>query len=324
MEMPGHGEMRVTYYQPSSRLAAVALALGLSVAMAVVLAFVYGYVVGKLSSVGYITAILAFGFGICMGLASTLSLRLGKVHSKGASWLVVILAGVIGYSAHWVVWTYVVLTRAGADLPLTDLLINPQIVWNFVLSSYKSGTWSIRGWTPTGGTLRALWFLEAVIIFAGTLKMGRRSVGVRPFCQGCNVWCVGPTQVAVLGTAGLGTEDIRTNEQRRSMLRERVERGDWAYLATLGYPDDENLFYRLELYICPQCEHTSTLTVQEVRADRIEADEGDRLVEGISGGLLSSRAETWTEAIVDKLLITARDVAALRQLQIAAPRDETR
>lgn len=291
--MPG------TYYQSSGRspVVGVLLSMGLSAIAAIVLAFAYAYLINYIPIAGYITFLFSIGFGIGMGFIAAFTLRLGKVRGKGASWLVFLVTALIGFVVSWVVWTYVTLNRAEIDVGLMDLFKNLGGTWAVIKGFNEAGAWSLRGWTPTGGILWVLWFVEAALIFGATLVMGLGHIGDEAaFCERCNVWCKSIEGAAVVGH----DNNLPAGAEPAETLKQRAEQSDWAYFSGLPQPDINGLFYRIDLHVCEQCKQTNTLTVQEVS---VSVDkEGDR-------------SENAT-AVVDKLLITPQDVEKLSQLRV--------
>ncbi|MBF9220133.1 hypothetical protein [Hymenobacter ruricola] len=189
------------YYQPSNKmpLGGVLLFLLGGVLAAAVLAFVYIYAVWYIPFV-YINFFLCLGFGLVLGGALLLLARAGKLRSPAG---VGALAGLVGLAAVYLEWSlYLTLlfnaettgTGREADTSTSfsagifaDALTHPGAMWSAINQINATGTWSLKGATPTGLFLWLVWLVELVIILGGAYLMAR-SQATEPFSELTNEW----------------------------------------------------------------------------------------------------------------------------------------
>jgi hypothetical protein len=275
------------YYRHSGSFApaAAGAAAAAGVAVAAALAVAYAYAVLYIPLAGYVSIVLSTGFGLGMGLASGLLLRLGKVRNVLVANLLVAGVALVGLYVAWAVWTYALLRRSGVDDARLLPILNPLLLGKLVVAINETGAWSIRSFTPTGPVLALFWLAELVIIFLAATVSGVASVSAGVFCESCGEWCQKSEGVALLGA------------QTPSYLRRRLEERDFPFLARLGSaPAHAAELFRVDLHSCTSCEVTQALSVQHVRVTK-----------GKDG---KPREET--SAVVDKLMISPAESRWLR------------
>ncbi|GAB3872199.1 hypothetical protein GCM10028824_22310 [Hymenobacter segetis] len=189
------------YYQPSNKmpLGGVLLFLLGGVLAAAVLAFVYIYAVWYIPFV-YINFFICLGFGLVLGGILLLLARAGKLRSpKG----VAVLAVLVGLAAIYLEWSvYLTLlfntetTGTGRDADTStsfsaalfgDVLTHPAAMWAAIDKINATGTWSLKGATPSGAFLWFVWVVELVIILGGAYLMAS-SQADEPFSELTNEW----------------------------------------------------------------------------------------------------------------------------------------
>jgi hypothetical protein len=241
------------YYRHSGRFSPAGLAAAGSVGLVagVVLGVVYAYAILYIPLAGTVTFILTGGFAFVLGLVVGMVLHATKVRSTTVAALTALPVALVALLASWIAWLYALLQRADAvDVSLLDFVTNPAALWQVLLEVNRVGAWSLKGATPTGGLLWALWACEALIIVVGTVVVARGHVD-EPFCEDCERWCEEEKGIAVTGPAEAG------------MLRERLEASDFAALKALP-PATQTATTRFDLHQCPQCHATSTLTAKAI------------------------------------------------------------
>lgn len=289
------------YYKHSGNFSpgGAAVALLVTALVAFPLAYIYAYLVLYIPIAGYITFILSALFGCLLGLVATRTLMWGKVRNTGVALAVIVLASLWALYASWAVWIYALLRRAKMQLDLLPILLRPDVLWELIKKVNEVGAWRLRSWTPTGMALWIFWAGEAALILGLAFFVGLVMFRENPYCEACNSWCK--------ETEGVGT----VNAGDRAELKQRMEAKDFSFLEKLGQvPPDAREWFRLDLYECPSCHMTNTLTVKTVTAK----------VEGKDG-----KASQQTEDLLDKLVIAAGDVETIRRIgqKLAPPAPET-
>lgn len=240
------------YYRHSGRFSpiAVAKAFALGLVVTVPLAFVYSYILVYLPIIGMITFILTAGFAAVVGVVVGRVMHAGKVRNHVVAVATALPVALFALWAAWVTWVYALLHRADADVGLIDLVFDPAGLWRIITLINAKGAWSLKGLTPTGGLLWALWALEAAIIAGVVVLVARESVS-SPFCEGCDRWCEEQKAFAVLGPT------------KKDALAPRLEQGDYAVFQEMTATNDST-FTRLDLHQCPQCLGSAALTATSV------------------------------------------------------------
>ena len=280
------------YYRHSGGLnpAGLLAALAAGTAAALAIGFAYAYVDKYIPEV-HLNALACGVAGAAIGGVPAAILRRAKVRHLPAALLVIGLVAVAGLYASWVTWE-AILTQGGlANLRM--LATHPAAVGRFAVRINAVGTWAIgstsssSGNTNTSGAfLWVIWAAEAAMLVGVPLMVGKSMLSSKPFCDGCDRWCDGPTVVRATGVpAGGDVADVRR----------RLEAADFAYPATLGPPSatDRLTFAR---HGCDRCGKLNTLTVSRktIRVDR------------------KGRArQATTKVLVNKLLVSREDLARL-------------
>jgi hypothetical protein len=140
-----------------------------------------------------------------------------------------------------------------------------------------------------GILLWCVWIVEAGIVLwlaiSMTLKMGKALL----YCERCQAWC--PS----------GRRLFSTPPGDNELLKQRLESKDFSYLISLG-PEKKPLpstWYEVYLHSCDQCRDLNTFTVKAVS------------VQVNKKGQQKKRER----ALVDKLLLSTKEVQALQSLK---------
>ena len=189
------------YYQPSNKmpLGGVLLFLLGGVLAAAVLAFVYIYAIWYIPFV-YINFFICLGFGLVLGGILLLLARAGKLRSPKGVGVLAVLVGLAALYLEWSVYLTLLFnsetTGAGraADTSTSfsaslfgDVLTHPGAMWTAIRKINETGTWSLKGATPSGLFLWFVWLVELVIIL-GRAYLLARSQADEPFSELANEW----------------------------------------------------------------------------------------------------------------------------------------
>lgn len=254
------------YYQPSNKMpiGGVLLFLLGGVLAAAVLAFVYIYAIWYIPFV-YINFFLCLGFGLVLGGILMLLARAGKLRSpKG----VAVLAVLVGLAAIYLEWSvYLTLlfnsetTGTGRDADTStsfssslfgDVLTHPGAMWEAIGKINATGTWSLKGATPSGLFLWVIWLLELIIILGGAYFLAR-SQADEPFSEVTNEWADEETLAHPIAYA-----------YDAAQTRTALETGQFHALAPHAAQSEFDPFARLKLHCVaadPGCRY---LTLENV------------------------------------------------------------
>ncbi|MCI0365653.1 MAG: hypothetical protein L0Y44_04255 [Phycisphaerales bacterium] len=239
---------RAEYYKPSGdfTVAGPLLMLGIGAVAAVILGSVYGYLI-QYNPIVYINVIGALVFGGGLGWAAGIGIRRGKVRAPLIATLDGLAVGAMGVFVAWVVWIHAFAGRAGANV----WIFNPAELWAVIQQVAATGAWSLKGATPTGLALYAVWAIEALMI-AGICVLVCRNAASKPFCEPCAQWAQSKTPSQSFGAV----DDL-------DALRRRLEAGEIDALAALGAPSPERSL-AVTLLECPTCNDAGFLTVETI------------------------------------------------------------
>ncbi|GAB3635297.1 hypothetical protein GCM10027422_08870 [Hymenobacter arcticus] len=254
------------YYQPSNKMppAGILALLAGGVAAALVLALVYIYAVWYIPFV-YINFILCLGFGLLLGAALALLVRLGKLRSPGAVGGLALLVGFVAVYLEWSVYLTLLLnsettgTGKEADTSTSfsaslfaDVITHPAAMWSAMRQVNETGTWSLKGSTPSGLFLGVIWVIEAVMILGGVYLMARAQA-TEPFSETSNEWADEETLPHPIGYA----QDIETT-------RTALESGQFHHLTPHTSAVAEDPFARLSLHSAPNDPNCRYLSLHNV------------------------------------------------------------
>lgn len=254
------------YYQPSNKMpvaGSLALLAG-GVVAALLLAVVYIYAVWYIPFV-YVNFFLCLGFGLLLGAVLALLVRLGKLRSPAAAGGLALLVALVAVYLEWGVYLTLLLnsesTGTGADADtstsfsaslLADILVHPSAMWLAMQKINETGTWSLKGATPSGVFLGIIWIVEALIIVGGTYWLAR-SQATEPFSEISNEWTTEETMAHPL-----------TFAQDATTTRTALENGQFQQLTPHINGEAEAPFARLRLHSAPNDPNCRYLTLENV------------------------------------------------------------
>lgn len=254
------------YYQPSNKLplgGVLLLVLG-SVVAAAALAFVYIYAMWYIPFI-YVNFFLCLGFGLALGWVLAALVRAGKLRSPGG---VTALAGLVGLAAVYVEWAvYLTLlfnsetTGTGRDADTTtsfsagflvSALTHPGQMLAAMRQINETGTWSLKGSTPSGIFLALIWLLEALIIVGGAVLLARAQAG-EPFSETADEWAAEEEMAHPVGYV-----------HDAAAVRTALETGQFHTLTPYRSEAAEDQFARLKLHHAPNDANCRYLTLENV------------------------------------------------------------
>ena len=280
------------YYRPSGGVNPAALVLaGLAGAVAaVVMAVPYAYAV-KYIPIPKLNALTTLCYGVALGVVPAWMLKRLKVRSAPAGLLVCGLVGLVGLYAAWVVWEALLFTDTG--VALRQLAVSPNAVVRLAVSVNEQGTWSMghsysssaqrNADAVSGWLLTLIWAAEAAILIGMSMVVGPSMLKSAPFCDACDAWC--SSKGVVRSTATVDG----------AALRQRLEAGDFAHVATLA-PAVAGNGMEFTRHSCDSCNRLHTLTVTQ-----------KTIVRDKKGKVVTTKAKV----VVDKLLVSGDDLAKL-------------
>ena len=254
------------YYKPSNKmpLAGVLALLAGGVIAALVLALVYIYAVWYIPFV-YINFFLCLGFGLVLGGILALLARLGKLRSPGAVGALALLVGLVAVYLEWGVFMTLLFnsesTGTGADADTStsfslslfaDIITHPGAMWLAIQKINETGTWSLKGSTPSGVFLAVIWVIEAVIILGGAWLLAKAQA-TEPFSEASNEWADEETLAHPLTFA----QDVATT-------RTALESGQLHHLTPHTSAETDAPFARLKLHSAPNDHNCRYLTLENV------------------------------------------------------------
>jgi hypothetical protein len=254
------------YYQPSNKmpLAGIISLLAGGLVAALLLALVYIYAVWYIPFV-YINFFLCLGFGLVLGAALALLVRAGKLRNPGAVGALAVLVGLVAVYLEWGVYLTLLFnsesTGTGADADTStsfslslfaDIIAHPGAMWLAMQKINETGSWSLKGSTPSGVFLAVIWVIEAVIILGGTYLMAKAQA-TEPFSETSNEWATEETLPHPLTFA----QDVATT-------RTALESGQFHHLAPHTAAEVEAPFARLKLHSAPNDPNCRYLTLENV------------------------------------------------------------
>ncbi|MFD2721741.1 hypothetical protein ACFST9_23700 [Hymenobacter monticola] len=254
------------YYQPSNKmpLGGVLLFLLGGVLAGGVLAFVYIYAIWYIPFV-YINFFLCLGFGLVLGGILMMLAKAGKLRSPTGVGLLALLVGLAAVYLEWSVYLTLLFnaetTGAGRDADTStsfsasmwaDVLTHPAAMWEAIGKINETGTWSLKGATPSGVFLALIWVVELLVIVGGAYWLAR-SQATEPFSEATNEWADEETLPHPIGYA-----------QDADHVRTALETGQYHTLTPHEMQSETEPFARLKLHRAPNDGNCQYLTLENV------------------------------------------------------------
>ncbi|MGI4884569.1 MAG: hypothetical protein ACRYFR_06380 [Janthinobacterium lividum] len=270
------------YYQPSNKMplgGAVLFLLG-GAAAAAVLALVYVYAIWYIPFI-YVNFVLCLGFGLLLGAGLAGLARAGKLRSpRGVGGL----AAAVGLVAVYLEWGAYLTLFFGTEAPapgapstaahlfstsglhvastsfspglFATILSHPAGMWNAMRQINETGTWSLRGATPSGLLLWAIWLVEALVIVGGAYLLAATQAH-EPFSEATNAWAAEETLAHPVGYI-----------QHAADARQALETGQFHVLTPHVAASELDQFARVKLHCAPNDDACHFLTLENITKER--------------------------------------------------------
>ena len=228
------------------------------------LALVYVYAVWYIPFI-YINLIICAFFGIGLGLVLAALTRAGKLRSPRG---VGALAVVVGLAAVYLEWgAYLMLvansetTGSGASADTTTafdagllgrVLTDPAGMARLMRELNATGTWSLKGSTPSGIWLALIWLAEALIIVGGAYWLAQ-SQATEPYSETADEWAA---EEKLTQSAAFVADP--------AALRPALETGQLQALTPYLPQAGADQYARLRLHKAPNDGNCQYLTLQNV------------------------------------------------------------
>lgn len=275
------------------------------VVAAAVLALVYIFAVWYIPFI-YINFLICAGFGLVLGAVLMQLVRAGKLRRpKG----VAALAALVGLAAVYLEWAaYLTLqfhsttTGTGPDADTStsfsagtfaSVQAQPGAMWAAMTELNQTGTWTLKGTTPSGIFLWLIWAVEAAIIVGGAYLLAA-SQADEPFSEMANEWAEEETLAHPIGYAHDG-----------AATRTALETGQFHTLTPHLDAAELSQFARLKLHCAPNDATCQYLTLENVKKER---DNKGKVTES-------------TAAVVQRLAISSAASQELKKRFGTAPTD---
>ena len=254
------------YYKPSNKMppAGILALLAGGIVAALVLALVYIYAVWYIPFV-YVNFFLCLGFGLVLGAVLSVLVRLGKLRSPGAVGVLALLVGLVAVYLEWGVYLTLLFnsdtTGTGKDADTTtsfspglfaDIIAHPAAMWLAMQKINQTGTWSLKGSTPSGVFLGVIWVIEAVLILGGAYLITKAQAS-EPFSEISNEWATEETLAHPISFA-----------QDAATTRTALETGQFQHLTLHTSTVAEEPFARIKLHSAPNDHNCRYLTLENV------------------------------------------------------------
>jgi hypothetical protein len=295
--MPAEG-----YYHHSGKVIGDGVAGGLIVGG--ILAFLLGYCYAHFIlwvPLVYFSILVAIGYGLLTGAVISEFMKARKTRSNTAAAVVGFTVGLIALYSSWMVWLQAWVGRTGNSISLKELLLDPAGMWFGIRTINTAGAWTLRGFTPTGAILWAVWGVEAAIIVGATTYGSWMMMASDPFCESCNTWCKSKEKVCTVAATMEPAE-----------FKQRIERKDFSMLEKLEEGTKGQSRFQLDLHSCPSCKMLNTLSVQYFKVEIVKGKKADEKNSKLIDKLLLAPGEA------EKIEAVPAKIAAAQAARAAA------
>lgn len=283
------------YYQHSGNYSGSAILVSLlgGAAAALVLGFVYAYVILYCPFV-YINFFATLFYGAAVGFVAASLLKRQHARNGGVAVAVGLGLGLLAIWAQWVAWIFALLGQSDLERDLLGLALNPGILWEVIREVNNVGAWTLKGSTPTGGFLWAIWAVEALMLVGAVVFVAKSSMDAEPYCESCGSWCKEEDNVA----------QVQTCDPEE--LKRRMESKDLGFLERLGArAEGASAWMQVGLHRCKQCGMTNTMKVDAVT---VTVDK-------------KNKESKSTKTVFEKLLVSSGECDTVQQIgrKLSAP-----
>lgn len=283
---------QAVFYKHSGKGVEAGLVASLFVAFPAILALaaVYAVAVAFIPIVGYVTFLLAGGFGWGAAWVVGKTLRWAKARNTALPMIVTVALVVLAYGFSWVVWTYSMLASNGVTSVGFGELMLPWNLLFIMIEISRVGAWSIMDFVPTGVFLWLLWAAEAVLVI-GAAIFGATAYGIiEPFCERCKQFCMPEMALATIPA-------VDSQE-----LGDRILARDFEVLAETFEQLGEGYYHILQCSRCPSCDEMATLSLYRVIPRVDENGNPNDLLEPVVRQMLATSADLEAiETVLDSI-----------------------
>jgi hypothetical protein len=233
------------YYEESGKVppAGPIIALLMGISTALVLSFVYSYATSFIPFI-YLNFLLTGFLGLGVGAVVAMGGGFGKIRNRKVVIALAVVTALITCYIAWVVTVYLWLDSEVFIFNPIDLVTIIQVV-------AQEGVWSLKGATPTGGALYAVWGIEAAVIVAASYFGAIGAYSEEPFCENCNQW----TKIVPL------TDRLEHPEDFAAFL-EGLEAKNYVVLTELrNTKSSEPVKMKVDLLDCSSCSKVHYLRI---------------------------------------------------------------
>lgn len=282
------------YYKPSGKFNLSGVALGLvgGFIVGLLLAYVYSYIISYIPFI-YLNFLVTIGYGMALGAVIGLFMLWGNVRNRWVAASVALFVAFTSLYFSWAVWLSVLFAKADIKFGALEIAQQPGFLWETIKKLNETGVWSIgslraRQSVPISGVILWLvWAAEALIVLGVPVIAAVGAMSTEPFCEACQSWCRQTKELMLV-------KDLDSGE-----LKRRIAAQDFDYFKSLEPKKAGQLDWsRIEIYECPQCGQTNTVSL--IRERLTTNENGKTSTEGTT--------------VVDKLLVSKSDVDRLRQV----------
>ena len=235
--------------------------------LAVLLSIVYAYI-DVYNPFIYLTLLVYIGYPFGIVLIQKLVIRVSKCRNLTSAYIYGALVGLFALYANWCTFLFVLLQRYEETVPLTDLMLNPGLVYEMASLISVDGWYELFGSSISGWFLWLIWIIEAIgVILAGVIG-GPSVMHEEVFCEDCNRW-VEDIEF-----------DLRLSATDESQITASLN-DDISLLTNLPVSDRmETPHLRVNLHHCSECNNLSTadidlMTLKQNDKGEIEEDHED-------------------------------------------------
>lgn len=182
--------------------------------------------------------------GVAVGAVVAMGGGLGKIRNRNVVIALAILTALVACYVSWVVTVYLWFDAEAFIFNPSDLVTIIQLV-------AQEGVWSLKGATPTGAALYAVWGIEAAAIIGASFFGAIGAYSEEPFCENCNQW----TKVVEL------TDRLGHPEDFAAFLQ-GLETKNYAVLTSLRNTNaTEPVKMKVDLLDCSSCSKVHYLRI---------------------------------------------------------------
>ena len=202
----------------------------------------------------YLTLIVYIGYLYGIILIQKLVIRIAKCRNKANSFIYGALVGVFAIYVNWSTFLYVVFQKFfGESIPLSEILLNPSVVFNFANILSVDGWYEIFGFQVNGGFLWFIWIVEILGILIAGIIGGSAVLHEEVFCENCNRW------------AEDIDFDLRLSITDESKIESSIKK-DIGILTEIPIAKwNESPYVRVNIHHCSQCDNLSTIDLDLIK-----------------------------------------------------------